>query len=249
MITPLLPAYPRTLHLGDSGGRASRHACDFAEVAGEHLVVEEKIDGSHCGLLFDDQAELRVFTRNTILESPPARRDFRLLDQLANEQMDGLWDVLGTRYVLYGEWALCAHTVFYDALPAYFLEDDVYDRETQRFLSTSRRRELAAALPPAFATSVPVLHEGPVESLAQLRQLVGASTCKTESWRARCPDLSRVEDCDAMEGLYIKHEDDDAVLRRLKWVRPGFLARIAEAGEHWRDRAPMHNALADDAEP
>ena len=101
-----LPEYPRTLHLGDSGGRRSKHHCPFAEVAGRHLAIEEKVDGSHCGLLFDDQAELRIFSRNTILARPPARRDFRLLDRLAHEQLDGLWEVLGDRYVLYGEWAL-----------------------------------------------------------------------------------------------------------------------------------------------
>ena len=42
-----LPEYPRTLHLGDSGGGRSKHACTFEEVAGYHLVVEEKVDGSH----------------------------------------------------------------------------------------------------------------------------------------------------------------------------------------------------------
>lgn len=231
-MTPLLPVYPRTLHLGDSGGRASRHSCAFEEVAGQDFVVEEKIDGSHCGLLFDDQAELRVFTRNTILESPPVRHDFRLLDRLAHEQMDGLWEVLGTRYVLYGEWAEFTHTIAYDALPAYFLEDDVYDREAKGYLSTERRRELVSALPPAFSTSVPVLYAGCVATMDELHALVGPSAFASSGER--------------MEGLYIKREDEGAVLRRFKWVRPEFLARIAAAGEHWRDQAPRRNALADD---
>lgn len=239
-----LPEYPRTLHLDDSGGGRSKHGCAFAEIAGLHLVIEEKVDGSHCGLLFDEQAELRVFTRKTVLESPPVRRDFALLDQLARQAIDELWEVLGDRYVLYGEWARVAHTVYYDALPAFFLEDDIFDRSAGRFLSTPRREALVAALPPAFSRSVAVLHTGSLSELAELHALVGPSTYKSGSWRERCPDLGAAEDSDAMEGLYIKQEDPDFVLRRLKWVRPGFLARIAASGEHWRARDEVLNRLA-----
>ena len=241
-----LPEYPRTLHLGDSGGRTSKHGCAFAEVAGHHLVIEEKVDGSHCGLGFDEHAELRVFTRNTVLESPPSRRDFALLDQLACEAIDELWDVLGDRYVLYGEWARVAHSIYYDALPSYFLEDDIFDREAGRFLSTPRREALVAALPPAFARSVVVLHSGSLTELAELHALVGPSTYKSERWRERCPDRGAVEDSDDMEGLYVKQEDPDFVLRRLKWVRPAFLAHIARSGEHWRARDELLNRLADE---
>ena len=241
-----IPDYPRTLHLGDSGGRASRHSCSFAELASasHELVVEEKVDGSHCGLFFDEQAELRIFTRHTILESPPLRRDFRRLDQLATEELDELWEVLGTRYVLYGEWAHHTHTVFYDALPSFFLEDDIFDREQGLFLSTARRLPLVERLPPAFRSSVPVLYRGQLRDIAQLHALVAASAYKSADWRERCPDLAAVEDCDEMEGLYIKHEHEDGVVGRFKWVRPEFLAYIAAAGQHWRDRPELHNELA-----
>ncbi len=241
-----LPEYPRTLHLGDSGGGRSKHHCELAEVAGLHLVIEEKIDGSHCGLLFDEQAELRVFTRNTVLESPPLRRDFALLDQLAHAAVDQLWEVLGDRYVLYGEWVRVAHTVYYDELPAFFLEDDIFDRQAGRFLSTPRREALVAALPSAFSESVPVLHGGSLGELAELHALVGPSAYKSAAWRERCPNVAAVEDSDLMEGLYIKQEDEDFVLRRLKWVRPTFLARIAASGEHWRAREELLNRLADE---
>jgi hypothetical protein len=241
-----LPEYPRTLHLADSGRRGSKHGCPFEEVAGLHLVIEEKVDGSHCGLLFDEHAELRVFTRHTLLESPPVRRDFRLLDRLAREATDELWEVLGDRYVLYGEWARVAHTIYYDALPAFFLEDDIFDRAAGRFLSTPRREALVAALPPAFGQSVTVLHAGSISELAELHALVGPSTYKSACWRERCPELGAVEDSDEMEGLYIKQEEPDFVLRRLKWIRPGFLAHIAGSGEHWRARDELLNQLADE---
>lgn len=244
----VLPEYPRTLHLGDSGGQQSKHHCPFAEVAGLHLAVEEKVDGSHCGLAFDEGAELRIFSRNTVLESPPARRDFRPLDRLAREQMDGLWEVLGDRYVLYGEWVLATHSVFYDALPAFFLEDDVFDRKAGRFLSTRRRQALVSELPVGFDRSVELLHEGVVAELVELHAMLGPSHYKSQAWRERCPSVESVEDSDEMEGLYIKVESADFVERRLKWVRAGFLEHIEGAEGHWRERGEMRNRLADESD-
>lgn len=211
----ILPAYPRTLHLGDSGGGQSKHHCPFAEVAGRHLVVEEKVDGSHCGLGFDTDAELRVFSRNTVLDAPPVQPDFQPLDALARAELDALWDVLGPRYI--------------------------FDRQADRFLSTARRRALVERLPVAFRSAVAVLFEGAVLDMTDLHALVGPSRYKTTAWRERCRDLDAVEDSDLMEGLYIKLESDDFVERRLKWIRPGFLAHVAGSGRHWRDRARQYN--------
>lgn len=244
----VLPEYPRTLHLGDSGGGQSKHHCPFAEVAGLHLAVEEKVDGSHCGLAFDEGAELRIFSRNTVLESPPVQRDFRPLARVAREQVEGLWEALSDRYVLYGEWALATHSIFYDALPAFFLEDDVFDRKAGRFLSTCRRQALASELPVGFDRSVAVLHEGAVAEQDELRAMVGPSHYKSESWRERCPSVGDVEDSDEMEGLYIKVESEEYVERRLKWVRAGFLRHIASSDAHWRERVEMRNVLASEAD-
>ena len=49
------------------------------------------------------------------------------------------------------------HSVFYDALPHYFLEFDILDRQTGLFLDTPSRRELTRQMP---VVSVPVLKEG-----------------------------------------------------------------------------------------
>jgi RNA ligase len=76
-----------------------------------------------------------------------------------------LWDVLGDRYILYGEWLYAKHTVFYDRLPHYFLEYDLLDRSSHQFLSTAARRELLTGLAVA---SVPVLLEGKLISHKQL---------------------------------------------------------------------------------
>ncbi len=239
-----LPPYPRTLHLGDSGGGTSKHHCPFEDVAGLHLVVEEKVDGSHCGLGFDEHAELHIFTRNTVL-TDPYPRDFLPLAELSRVHTDALWDALSDRYVLYGEWAYATHSIFYDALPAYFLEDDIFDRTAGRFLSTSSRRPIASKLPPGFDHAVEVLHEGPVHGLETLHPLVGASHYKSAAWRKACSDAPVVEDSDAMEGLYIKVETEEFVEQRLKWIRPTFLQHI-EGSAHWRDQARLRNVLLSD---
>jgi len=239
-----LPHYPRTLHLGGSGGGTSRHRAPFSDVKGKHLVVEEKVDGTHCGLFFNDDAQLCVFSRKTIIEDLGRHHDFAPLAKMTEVHLDALWDVLGTRFILYGEWCHSTHSIFYDSLPSYFLEDDIYDRERERFIATRGRDELRAQLPAPFSQPVPVLAQGEFEEVTDVEKLVGKSRFKSSSWQGRCPDLSRVEDSDLMEGLYIKHESNEAVLARYKWVRRKFLEHIAAGKEHWRDRERITNALA-----
>lgn len=243
-----LPNYPRTLHLGDSGGGGSKHSAAFEQVAGKHLVIEEKVDGSHCGLFFDEDADLVLFSRKTVLGSPPEQKDFVPLYQMTTRNLDALWDVLEQRYVLYGEWALATHSIFYDALPSFFLEDDIYDRERDAFLSTESRRDLVASLPPEYGASVAVLAAGEFDELAAIRELVGPSRYKTAEWRNRLPAeaLPHLDGTDLAEGLYIKHEEDGIVQGRYKWVRPEFIERIVASATHWRDRAALLNRTIGD---
>ena len=49
-----------------------------------------------------------------------------------------------------------------------------------------------------------------------------------------------------MEGLYIKVEDDDTVVERLKYVRYSFLQTVVESKTHWLDRPIVPNKLDKD---
>ena len=49
-----------------------------------------------------------------------------------------------------------------------------------------------------------------------------------------------------MEGLYIKVEDDEQVIDRLKYVRYSFLQSILESNTHWLDRPIIPNKLSKD---
>ena len=74
-------------------------------------------------------------------------KHFALFKTWAQTHAEALRACLGHRYVLFGEWLFAKHTIFYDRLPHYFLEFDVYDRVADRFLSTPARRALLAGAP------------------------------------------------------------------------------------------------------
>lgn len=255
---PVIRKYPRTRHVegsrlqpGDDAG-----VVPWRDVRGKHLVLEEKIDGANCAISFDQERKLLLQSRGHYLAGGVREKHFAALKPWAQAHAPALAGVLGQRYVMYGEWVYAKHTVYYDALPHYFLEFDVLDREADVFLSTSRRKELLASLP---VVSVPILYEGALHAKEQLAPFVGPSRFKTPTWRQSLVkqaeeiglDVSRVlEETDAsneMEGLYMKVEENGRVVERLKWVRQSFLTTVIDSGTHWLARPIIPNRLAGDA--
>ncbi len=52
-------------------------------------------------------------------------------------------------------------------------------------------------------------------------------------------------DCSLMpEGFYVKHEVDDFVVGRYKWIRHDFFRSIIESGSHWSQRVLIENELS-----
>ena len=156
---------------------------------------------------------------------------------------------------MYGEWLYAKHTIFYSALPHYFMEFDVLDREAGVFLDTPRRRALLQGGGESPIVSVRVLREGPLASLAALTALLGESAfiapAHLELLRAECErrglDAARaLEETDPetrMEGLYLKVEEEGVVKERYKFVRPSFLTRVVSSESHWLDRPIVPNRL------
>ena len=252
----MLRKYPRTRHLAGSRLQSGDHdlsVVNFADVRGRHVVVEEKLDGANCGLSFDADATLRLQSRGHHLTGGPRERHFAPLKRWAASIEGPLFDAIGDRYVVYGGWLYAKHTVFYDALPHYFMEFDVLDTATETFLDTPRRRALLAAVP---IVSVPVLWAGEPRCATDLTHHVGPSTCATVEVAAnlrRTADRYRLDpaavaaDTDAtgrMEGLYLKVEQDGVVVDRLKWVRDDFTAHILSTDTHWLERPIVPNGLA-----
>ena len=253
--------YPRTPHVEGSRqqvGDSDVAMIPFVELEGRHLVVEEKLDGANAAVRFEGR-ELVLQSRGHVLDGGPRERHFDLFKRWAHAHRDALFSVLGTRYVAYGEWMHARHTIYYDALPHWWLEFDVLDREEDVFLSTARRRALLAGSP---IVSVPVLHEGALADRAALEALVRPSRAKSGAWRAalqRAIARSGVRDVeravretdpsDLAEGLYIKVEDEARVVARAKWVRGTFLQAVDQSGSHWLSRPIVENALAPGVDP
>ncbi|HEY1187417.1 MAG TPA: RNA ligase family protein [Gemmata sp.] len=251
--------YPRTRHLVGSrlqAGDEDLDAVPMSELKGRYVVLEEKLDGANCGVSFDADYALRLQSRGHYLTGGPRERQFDLLKQWAGALSDRLLDRLADRYVMYGEWMYAKHTVFYDALPHFFMEFDVLDTTTGEFLDTPRRGELLAELP---VKPVKVLFAGKFPGEEYLRALIGPSHFVTASaptqFRAdverlgwdveravRQTDLSGV-----MEGLYVKVEENGVVAERYKFVRNEFTQLVLADG-HWQDRPLVPNRLAEGAE-
>lgn len=256
MSSPLLK-YPRTRHIEGSRLQTGDHdlsSVRFADVRGQQFVVEEKMDGANSGISFDAQGKLQLQCRGHYLNGGPRERHFSMFKQWASVHQDGLRHVLGTRYIMYGEWLYAKHTCFYDQLPHYFMEFDILDRERGVFLGTPERHAMLAGLP---IVSVAVLWQGRPTRLKQITSLVTPSLFKSENWReslARAAGVAGVapevaahqsDREDVMEGLYIKIEANGEVVDRLKWVRASFLSAIQDAGDHWLDRPIIENQLTD----
>ena len=252
-----LVKYPRTQHLEGSRLQPGDHdleAVPLAELHGRNLVIEEKLDGANAAISFDADGKLLLQSRGHFLTGGYRERHFDLFKTWAGRHTSSLHALLGDRLVLYGEWLFAKHTVFYDALPHYFLEFDVLDRQTGEFLDTPRRHALLRG---SVVVSVPVIHRGEIRRPDALRELVVPSLYKTSTWREQLRTAAEASGVDAerawletdgsdeAEGLYIKCEEHGVVRGRYKFVRASFLTAVVDSGSHWIDRPIVPNRLRD----
>lgn len=251
--------YPRTRHIRGSRFQHGDHdleAAEWKELAGKHLVVEEKMDGANCGISFSEDGELLLQSRGHYLRGGPREKHFNLFKQWAASRQEEFFGALGSRYVMYGEWLYAKHTYFYDALPHYFMEFDVLDTQTGEFLDTPRRRAL---LKNVAVEPVLVLYEGAVVSIGALAKYVTRSNFisdrRLDYLKAICCagqlDFEEVKShtdlSPDMEGLYVKVEEDGVVKGRYKYVRQSFTNAIMDQEQHWHDRPIIANALVEGA--
>nr|WP_297350622.1 RNA ligase family protein [uncultured Caldimonas sp.] len=254
---PLLK-YPRTAHLEGSRLQEGDDASDqvrLASLAGQYVVLEEKLDGANCAISFTSGGELLLQSRGHYLTGGGSERQFNLLKPWAAAHEAELLSRLEDRFVMYGEWCYAKHSCWYDRLPAYFLEFDIYDRREGRFLSTAARRAL---LDGSAIVSVPVLYEGPMpRTVKELRQFVRPSLAKSTAWRQQLEHAVQREGqslalvhrqtdlSDLAEGLYAKTESAAHVEGRYKWVRSDFVQAILDSGSHHSQRPILPNQLAE----
>jgi hypothetical protein len=252
-------AYPRTPHLEGSrlqSGDGCIPQVSFSEIAGLPLVLEEKLDGANCAFSFDEKGQLLLQKRGRVLgEDPNDAHFFSLLNPWVTSHADDFRARFADRYIVYGEWLYPKHTMFYNCLPHYFIEFDVFDRREGVFLDTSRRRTLLEGLP---IYSAPLLKCGTIRIAEEVIRLIGPSRFIDDSagdvFRCLCVDrgidpdteLSRSDLSGVMEGLYVKYEEGGIVKGRYKFVRPSFFQTVLASGRRttgWHTRPVLPNQL------
>ncbi len=247
--------YPRTPHIQGSRlqhGDEDLNQRPFSDIAGRNIVLEEKIDGANSAISFSDDGELRLQSRGHFLTGGYRERHYDLMKQWGAVLKDRLYEVLGQRYIMYGEWMYAKHSIYYDMLPHYFMEFDILDRETGKFLDTSSRHYLLKDLP---ICSVPVLATGTFHSIDEVLKFLGnsnyISTHHIDHVREDAEKLGldadkvcrETDNSRTMEGIYIKVEENGEVVDRMKYVRASFLQTIEEPQSHWLDRPIVPNRI------
>lgn len=218
--------FPHTPHLAWLGEGEPRDDKVLTEnearalLRGE-VVVEEKVDGANLGISLNESGQLQAQNRGQYLAQPFSGQFSRLNAWLGQHQQ-GLLDVLDHSLILFGEWCAARHSLGYDELPDWFLLFDVYDRQQEKFWSTTRRNVLAAT---AGITTVQEIQRTHL-NMNTIKQLV--TQTPSHYWQGR------------MEGVVIRRETADWTDQRAKLVHPDFTQTIEE---HWRKRSIEWNRL------
>jgi hypothetical protein len=98
---------PRTYHIEGSRfqpGDEDLDSVPFSAIAENFVVIEEKVDGANAAISFSPDGQMLLQSRGHYLTGGPREKHFNLFKQWAYSLSGAMWDVLGTRYILYGEW-------------------------------------------------------------------------------------------------------------------------------------------------
>lgn len=235
--------YPKTPRLNNVDEK------DFSSWMKLWAVIEEKIDGANAGIYFDDEDNLVLQSRGHILIGGAREAQFNLFKSWAFEHSNDLYDVIGNKYVMFGEWCYAKHRCFYDSLPSFFLEFDIFDKEENFFLSTKKRKEIIANK----ISSVAIIHEDRFDKINNFEQYISKSNYKSD----KCAELFKeimnsgmnmfykhdeTDITNIMEGVYVKIEDDDKVVGRFKLLRNDF-EKLQMDDSRWQRRPIFQNKL------
>lgn len=229
--------FPRTAHLLDLGAATEDdlyHSHDqsfrpsaarpFTVDSDSTLIITEKVDGANLGISLNEKGQIVIQNRAHWVNSK-THFQFKKLDLWIDEHHEGLHRILAVdetfpqRFVLFGEWLVCTHSINYSRLPDQFLAFDMYDRTTDTFAS---REILEGRLRDNGIDIVPIME-------------IRRSTPETQiqiptddELRAMVQRPSRFYD-GRVEGIYLKLEKGGRVIDRGKVVRGDFIA----GNEHW----------------
>ncbi len=184
------------------------------------IIIEEKIDGANLGISFDNNGNIMLQNRGSYICTPYAGQ-WKKLNEWLRQREDRLFDLLGSRYILFGEWCYASHTLKYEKLPDWFVGFDLYDKEKELFFSSNRRDQYFKKLQ---IFKVPTLGRGEF-TLNELLQFLKKDSAFSK---------------EKIEGIYLRYDDGAWLKKRAKLVRSEFVQSI---NEHWRKKVIKTNSL------
>lgn len=212
------------------------------------IIIEEKMDGIGLGIGFDNgvpyvQQRGHIFLLELL---PPSLSYFK---QWIVEREESLYELIQENYVLFGEWLKNTHSIYYNQLPDYFLEYDIYSKKDNFFLSTASREELLSSSK-NWLFSVKVLEK--LNSLS-LKDLSSIFENHPYSYFKNSEVLNiQMPECILndlhYEGFYIKVENQYSVLSRYKWISCNFIQHLLN-NEHWKEREQIDNTIVSNSVP
>jgi len=109
----------------------------------ERVVIQEKVDGANVGVHFEEQWSPLIQKRGGLVATNE-KPQYSVFRDWVFARLELLWDILGSKYVLFGEWLWNKHAIGYDKLPDYLVVFDVFDKVTKEFLAFARVEALIA---------------------------------------------------------------------------------------------------------
>lgn len=223
--------FPRTPHAFNLGSATrddkivSQAELSVLFGADNMVFIEEKLDGANMGLFINSSGRIIAQNRSHFISSS-YHPQFALLDKWIARHTEQLWQIMEPgRHILYGEWLYATHSVYYNKLPGWFIAYDLFDRETNSFLS---RPDFDVVMSTVSIPRAPTLFVGKVSGMDELLGLISGP--------------SQFND-DRREGIVIRVCDSTGkkMLGRSKIVRSDFIA----GNERWNRSAVLQvNALA-----
>ena len=152
---------------------------------GEDIVIQEKIDGSNASIRYDEESgTLKAFSRRLELNADNTLNGF--WDYVQTLNLDTFKEILGSRYIVFGEWMGAKHAIKYpENVYGKFWMFDVWDTQTEQYLPYEETRSfydklVACGNEENKFNFVPVFYIGKFESWEKTSELVGRTEVGAE---------------------------------------------------------------------
>jgi hypothetical protein len=213
--------YNRTWHLPWSPGGTSddRRLKNVEHFVGEEVVFTEKADGSNVCVERD-----ACFARSHAgAPSHPSFDAFKAFHATVRGR-------IGEGMQVFGEWCFAKHSIYYTALPHYFLLFGVRDLRTMIWADWDEIMLWAEELE---VPTAPLLWRGRIDSEGQLKVLTNSFANVAEGSLGG-----------EREGVVVRlarvYHDQDFPMSIAKWVRENHV----QTDDHWKTQEIVRNLLA-----